>query len=227
MLPRSHFPRPLIAIIGLSLAGLLAGCSATTTPPPSAVQSTRAATSSEAPSASLPGAASSGPSDRPEPSVDSHGVPELEALLPAKVGDIPLERVSLTGSDFYSTGTAQTRSRLDELLARLGKSVSDLSVADAGDPRRLAVIEVGAFRVAGAGSTQLLSEWVASNQAVSPSRIKVSNVTIDGRSLTKLVDSGRPVGGTIHVFVKDDIVFLVDADDPVLLKSALAQLPRP
>lgn len=226
MLPRIHYP-PLIAVIGLSLAGLLAGCSATVTPSASVAPPTGAATPSETPAASPPGAASPGPSDSPEPSVNGHGVPELEALLPAKVGDVALERVSLTGSDFYLTGTAKTRSRLDDLLARLGKKISDLTVADAGDPRRLAIIEVGAFRVAGAGSAQLLSEWVASNQSVSPSRIKVSNVTIDGRALTKLVDSGRPVGGTIHAFVKGDIVFLVDADDPALLSSALAQLPKP
>ena len=154
-------------------------------------------------------------------------MPELEALLPATVGSVVLERLSLSGPDFYSTGTPATRTRLDDMLAKLGKTVSDLTVADAGDPTGIAVLEVGAFRVAGADSARLLAEWVASNQATSPGRIQVSNVTLDGRALTRLVDTGRPVGGTIHAFVKGDVIFLVDADDPALLSSALAQLPKP
>jgi hypothetical protein len=68
---------------------------------------------------------------------------------------------------------------------------------------------------------------VASNQATSPGRIQVSVVTVDGRSLTRLVDAGRPVGGTIHAFVKSDVIFLVAADDPALLSGALAYLPTP
>ena len=111
---------------------------------------------------------------------------------PERVGDVALQRLSLAGRDFYLTGTDETRGRLDDMLAKLGKTVSDLSVADAGDPTGIAVLEVGAFRVAGADSTRLLAEWVASNQATSPGRVQVSNVTLDGRALTRLVDTGRP-----------------------------------
>lgn len=231
---RTHSPTPLAASIGLiALVGLLAACAGTFGPPAFPAPTTSPSVPATAPSASAPGAPSSGavasdsPSDSPEPSVDAHGVPDLEALLPAKVGNVVLERLSLSGHDFYSTGTAETQGRLDDMLSKLGKTVSDLTVADAGDPTGIAVLEVGAFRVAGADSAQLLSEWVASNQAASPGRIQVSNVTVDGRALTKLLDTGRPVGGTIHAFVKGDVIFLVDADDPTLLSSALAQLPKP
>lgn len=224
MHPRTHSQTHPIAVVGvIALAGLLAACA-----PAFPTPSTGAPTPTLAPSASPSVAASpAGPSESPEPSVDSHAVPELEALLPVKVGDVALERLSLTGPDFYSTGTDETRGRLDEMLTNLGKTVSDLSVADAGDPTGIAVLEVGAFRVAGADSTQLLAEWVASNQAAGAGRIQVSNVTLDGRALTKLVDTGRPIGGTIHAFVKGDVIFLVDADDQALLSSALAQLPTP
>ncbi len=172
-------------------------------------------------------APSGGPSDSPEPSVDSHGVPELEALLPAKVGDVALERLSLSGKDFYSTGTPATQARLDTFLKSLGKTVADLRVGDAGDPTGKAVIEVGAFQVLGTKSDQLLSEWVASTQAASPGHISVSNTTIDGRALTKLIDGTRDVGGTTYAFAKGDIVFLVNADDAALVSSALDQLPKP
>ena len=230
---RSHSPTPLIAVVGLIvLIGLLAACAGTFGPPAFATPSMASSAPTAAPSASLSAGASSGgpsfgPSDGTQPSVDSHAVPELEALLPAKVGDVALTRLSLAGRDFYSTGTDETRARLDDMLAKLGKTVSDLSVADAGDPTGIAVLEVGAFRIAGADSTRLLAEWVASNQGTSPGRVQVSNVTLDGRALTRLVDTGRPVGGTINAFVKGDIIFLVDADDPALLSKALAQLPTP
>ena len=88
--------------------------------------------------------------DTPTPSVNNHGVPALEALLPAKVGAVALERLSLTGPDFYSLGTDATRAQLDTMLAKLGKKVTDLTVGDAGDPSGLTVIEIGAFRVAAA-----------------------------------------------------------------------------
>jgi hypothetical protein len=154
-------------------------------------------------------------------------VPALEALLPAKVGDVPLERLSLRGADFYALGTDDTRSQLDAMLTALGKTVADLTVADAGDPSGRTVLEIGAFRVSGAKPAQLLSEWVASNQASSPGNITVSNETVDGRRLTKLVDRTRDVGATTRAYAKGDIIFLIGADDPALVSAALAQLPTP
>ncbi len=125
-------------------------------------------------------------------------MPELEALLPASVAGIDLERLSITGPDFYKTGTDVNRSQLDELLKNLGKTVADLSVADAGDPTGRAVFELGIFRVAGATPAQLLSEWVAFDQAAKPGRIKVTSR--DGRrtrpsprsSIRASPSAGRP-----------------------------------
>ena len=197
-----------------------------------AVSPTPSASASPQPSAPAsvaPSSASVPPSsapENPEPSVGRHGVPELEALLPASVGNVQLERVSLTGPDFYALGTADTQGQLNALLAALGKTTADLSVADAGDPTGRAILEIGAFRVAGASSTKLLSEWVASNQASNPGHISVTSETIDGRTLTKLVDATRDVGGTTRAFVKGDTIFLVAADDPALVSAALAQLPK-
>lgn len=143
------------------------------------------------------------------------------------VGKIALERLSLTGKDFYAFGAPESQKRLDTFLGSLGKTVADLRVGDAGDPTGLAVLEVGAFQVVGTQPTQLLSEWVASNQAAKPGAIIVTNTTIDGRQVTKLVDGTRQIGATTYVFAKGDTLFLVGADDPALVSSALAQLPKP
>jgi hypothetical protein len=204
---------------------LAVACGASASPVPSAPAGQPASSASLPPSSASPGSASA--SDSPEPSVDQHGVPALEALLPASVGTVQLERISLTGPDFYALGTAETQAQLNTMLEALGKTTADLSVADAGDPSGRAILELGVFRVAGAQSLQLLSEWVASNQASNPGHVSVANETIDGRALTKLVDSTHDVGGTIRAFVKGDTIYLVKADDPALLTAALAQLPKP
>ena len=193
---------------------------------PSASASSQALASAPA---SLPPSGSSLPSasDTPEPSVNRHGVPDLEALLPASVGNVQLERLSLTGPDFYALGTPDTQGQLNAMLKALGKTTADLSVGDAGDPTGRAILEIGVFRVAGAESSKLLAQWIASNEASSPGRISVTNETIDGRALTKLVDATRDVGGTTRAFVQGDTIFLVKADDPAFVSDALAQLPKP
>jgi len=199
---------------------LVVACgSSAVTPGPSTVASPGSSTPASIPPSSAPGT--------PEPSVDAHGAQDLEALLPARVGGVALERRSLTGPDFYALGTPETQERLDAMLARIGESVADLTVADAYDPRALTILEVGAFRVAGAEPAQLLAEWVASNQASNPGRILVTNETVDGRALTKLVDSTREVGGTTRAFVIGDTIYLVGADDQAIVSDALAQLPKP
>ena len=224
-------PAAIAGVAALTIGLLLAACSAGSA---QNAQTSRPATAQAAPPSGAPpvssavgSPSSAAPTDSPEPSVDSHGVPALEKLLPAKVGSVALERLSLRGPDFYALGTPTTQSQLDAMLKNLGKTVADLSVADAGDPTGLTVVEVGAFRVAGAKPDQLLSEWVASQQASNPGNITVSNEQIDGRTVTKLVDQTRDQGSTTRAFVKDDVIFLVNADDPALVASALDQLPRP
>jgi len=210
----------------LVLAAAIAACGTSSgTPLPTAPAMSPASPTA---SASVPATppASLAP-ETPEPSVDRHGVPELEAFLPASAGGVALERLSLTGADFYALGTSGSRARLDAMLKALGRTLADLSVADAGDPTGKIVLEVGVFRVAGSEPARLLSEWVASSQAVKPGLIAVTSETLDGRRLTKLVDATRPVGGSTYAWAIGDTIFIVAADDPALLSSALAHLPKP
>ncbi len=229
--PRSS---AVVALAALSIAGLVvAACgnaSVTSVAGPiSSADASPVAVASAPPASADPGSAvpAASPTDSPEPSIDRHAVPTLEALLPTTVGGIDLERLSIRGPDFYKTGSDVNRSQLDELLKNLGKTVDDLNVADAGDPTGKAVFEIGIFQVAGAKPDQLLSEWVAFDQAAKPGRITAAPVTVDGRALTKIVDSSIDVGGTAHAFVVGDTIYLVKADDPNLLSAALAALPKP
>lgn len=224
----SHSPVRLVGLASLVLLAVVAACgTSSASPAPTAQASLPPASPAPPASALASGVPASLAPETPEPSVDRHGVPELEALLPASVGGVALVRLSLTGADFHALGTNDSRARLDDMLKNLGRTLADLAVADAGDPTGRAVLEVGVLRVAGSEPARLLSEWAASNQAVKPGQIVVTSATIDGRRLTKLVDSTRPVGGSTYAFAIGDTIFLVAADDPALLSSALAQLPRP
>jgi hypothetical protein len=222
-------PAGLAAIGAIALALAACGSAAVSAPIGSAVSSGP----STSPSAAVSGpAASTGgpatmPADTPGPSVDPHEVPDLEALLPATVGGIQMETLSLSGADFYLGGNDQSRPQLDGLLARLGKAIGDVTVADAGDPTGKAVLDVGILRVAGVSSDRLLAEWIASWEASKPGQVTHAAATVGGRTLTQLVDASRPVGGRTYAFAKGDMLFLVEADDLALVSSALAQLPTP
>ena len=215
----------VLAIVAAACGG--SGPAQVTTPAPSSAAPPTSASSSSPTSNNQTAAQPSAAPETPEPSVDAHGVPTLEALLPHTVGTVALEVRSLTGGDFYVLGTEQTRDQLDAMLANLDKAVTDLTVADAYDPTGRAVLEVGAFRVAGANPDRLLAEWVAATQASKPGKVSVSKATVDGRVVTKLVDSTVEVGGTTYAFAKGDTIFLVAAADPAIASAALSQLPKP
>lgn len=189
----------LVAAIGL------VGCGATATPSPSP---------SPAPSTE--------PSATPEPSVDLHGAPDLEARLVGEVGGVELTSVSLTGPDVLATGSAEGREQLLGLLGALGRTADDLTVAQAYDPAGALVFQQGLFRVAGADPTELLTLWVASQQAATQDRVRVSNTTVDGVDLTLIEDPTRPVGGRTYAFADGDTLVLILADDEALLSEALA-----
>jgi hypothetical protein len=197
----------LVAAIGLT-AGL-AGCGATTTPSPS-------------PSASPSPVPSTAASATPEPSLDLHGAPDLEARLVDEVGGVEMTSVSLTGPDVLASGGAEGREQLLGLLDALGRTVDDLTVAQAHDPAGALVFQQGLFRVAGADPTELLTLWVAAQQAATQNRVRVSNTTVDGVDLTLVEDPTRPVGGRTYAFADGDILVLILADDEALLSEALA-----
>ncbi len=223
MTPRPTRVPAAVVLVAAVLAVSLATCGSSTSTAPGAPSATPGASGADVGS----GAPQGQPTDTPEPSVDRHGAVALEALLPDSIAGIALERVSLTGPDFYALGTDTTRKQLDSMLKELGKTVADLSVGDAGDPTGKAVLELGAFRVAGSAPVELLSAWVAARQAAGGGKIGVTNVTIAGRAVTKLVDPARPVGGVTYAYARGDTVLLMAADDASYLSEAIGKLPAP
>jgi len=204
---------------GAALVTVLAACGATASPAPSS----SADPSSGAAASASP---SNGPvaSPTPVPSVDSHGASDLEARLPDEIGGVALSKVSLTGADFMKLGDEAGQAQMTAFLAELGRTAGNLTVAEAYDPAGVLVFKEGLFRVAEADPVQLLDLWVASQQAATSNRLQVSNSTVAGRSVTRLTDPTREVGGTTYAFADGDTLWLIAADDTTLLEEALGKV---
>jgi hypothetical protein len=200
----------------LPLALLLAACGANGAAPSSAA--------SPSLSTGLTPLGSAGPSESPAPSVNLHGATDLEARLPDQIGGTTLTKVSLTGADFLATGSTTSQGQLETMLSGLGKTTSDLSLAEEGDPSGYLVLQVGLLRVAGAPSVPLLTAWVASQQAATGNKLQVSTQTVGSTQLTKLVDPSRPVGGSTYAWAIGDTIALVRADDQKLVEEAVGKL---
>jgi predicted small lipoprotein YifL len=205
------------ALAVLPLVLVLAACGATG-PSPSSAASPSASAGAQSP------AVSAGASDSPAPSVDLHGATDLEARLPDQIGGTTLTKVSLKGADFLSTGSSAEQGGLETMLKGLGKTTSDLSLAQEGDPSGYLVLQVGLFRVAGAASAPLLAAWVASQQAATGNTLQVSTETVSGTQVTKLTDPTKPVGGSTYAWAIGDTIALVRADDPKLLDEAVSKV---
>ena len=157
----------------------------------------------------------------PAPTPCDHCAPDLEALLPTRIGSTALTLNSYDGPDFAATGTPANRQQLDTLLARLGKTENDLSVAQATDPTATLAFQEGIFRVSGVDPIVLRDGWVAAQQQASP-RISVTTVDIAGQHIERLSTTGVVSEGVTYVVPRGDMLYLILADDPVLVKQAIS-----
>lgn len=157
----------------------------------------------------------------PPPTPCDHCAPDLEKLLPTRIGSTDLTTSSYDGADFAATGSATNRQQLDTLLARLGKSEADLFVAEATDPTGALVFQDGIFQVRGADPTALRDGWVAAQQQANP-RISVDTTSIDGQPVIRLSTTGSVSGGVTYVVSRGDSLYLILADDQSLVQQAIS-----
>jgi hypothetical protein len=149
----------------------------------------------------------------------SHVAPDLEALLPAKVGGKKLRKGSTTGAVVFG-GNAFGRV-MTSFLAKHGKRPSDLRFANAQTSSRKFQIELGVFQVHGLPGSTLRQAIVESSRPGAP-ELKTSSATLSGKPVTKLV---YPGGSTLYLYAHDDLVFYVGTQDEALAGTILAMFP--
>lgn len=183
--------------------------------------------------AATPSAEASG-SEVALPSIDlPHNAAELEALLPDKVGDVPMVKTSSTGKDFV-TNDAQDNKEFTDFLSRLGASLDDVSVATASpdfqsnpelaaDPSKFTL--VFAFRVAGANSDRLQTELETAMASGSSGTVDWAQKNIGGKNVDVAALDDAQAGGTTYVYTFQDITFAVIAASEQNAATVLSHLP--
>jgi hypothetical protein len=236
--------RARVALVAASLALIVAACGSSSASPgasptstgPTAAPANTAATAatpapamSEAPatdapateaaaspamSEAPPAGASDAPSDAPGASFQLPSTAkDLEALLPDEYGGTKLMKFSMSGAEAagQSEETAQ-------VLASVGKSLADLSIAGAssqsGDVVFLAV------RVAGADEGAMKRVFVASAQQAGEN---LQQISLGGRDIFKNASTDGQGGS--YFYVRGDTAFGVTAPDDATAAKAIALLP--
>jgi hypothetical protein len=147
-----------------------------------------------------------------------HADPALEALLPTTLGGVTLTAESQAGTEL-STNSAP----FDAFLADLGKTRADFSLASAYATDLKA--EIGAWRVKGASSAQMLPGFKKAVQGSSTTPLAVAEETLAGRTVTRIGDKGQLTRGPIYVYAHGDSLLFVETPERALAEEAIGKLP--
>ena len=152
---------------------------------------------------------------------ESPAAPELEAAIPAAVGDVQLQTDSLTGDEVL--GEDPGARAITAALRADGHTPADLLVAYASDETGTSDLSITGLAVEGMGEKAMrklaLEAWLPSTSA----GVTTQAVTVGDRDVTR-VDYGD--GGPIdYVLASDGTVFIVSTADQALAAEALKALP--
>lgn len=221
----------LSALVAAVAVGCSAGTPAGTHPTstaapvagPTVAPGTPAPAFGESPGVATAGAATDMPSAEPSSGLPSRGIPsftadqDLEAVLPASVNRVTLQKQSLRGSDLPESN------ELKAVLGRLGATADDVSFAVAAPATGTSGPTISATRVAGIDAQRVIAEIVASEEA-KDSTLKASPATLGGKQVTVVAAPDADVSDAIYLYGAGDIAFQVEGPDQQWVEAALAAL---
>jgi hypothetical protein len=176
------------------------------------------------------GPSSSGPAGSelpiPQPSgsdsaeASAPAAPELEALIPTKVGSTTLTVQSATASDVL--GTDPNSRALAAVVRSLGANPTDLQIAQAYDETNTVDLSIIGFRLAKSDGAKLKTAVIDTWLSAGAAGVKRTDVQLSGKTFTK-IDYGD--AGTIeYVYGGPDYVIVVDTADVTLATDVASQL---
>jgi len=124
-----------------------------------------------------------------------HAAVDLEKLIPSPIGGLPVQVLSMSGSQFASSGSDNS---IAQALGQLGKQPSDLSVAFGSN----AYATIFAFQVKGVPGSTVLDAF----KAASPQTTNVTEVNLGGKTVQKIVDAS---GDATYIYTVNDVIFTV------------------
>ena len=167
------------------------------------------------------GLSSPGASESPLPSESAAAAPELESMLPTKVGDTTLTIESALGTTIL--GSDQGSRAITAALRTAGKQPDDLRVAQAYDPTGTADLSILAVRVIGMDQAALKSLVMESWLAASGAGVKEDTVTLAGKTFTR-IDYGDE-GSKNYLLGESDRILIIETADADVAVQAAAALP--
>ncbi len=150
----------------------------------------------------------------------SHAGPELEAMLPTEVRGLRLTITSVAARDLAGT---PAEASLTELAQRVGRPLSDLTLAAAVDSTGQLAGGINAMRLRSGSGAELLQTIVAIEQSNVPS--EVSTDVLGGREVTRLTQrkNGRTI--TRYLLASGEVVFVVLSPDQATAIEFIEALP--
>lgn len=150
----------------------------------------------------------------------------LEALVPPTLAGLRLdENLRLaTGEELAAVMSPEETAVLEEAFAANGASFADyvaaatwLPVADTD------IVVIQAHRIAGVPAAETIDAWVEilSMHTTEP---EVSEGSVAGREITLMSDAANAAAPLLHLFPADDVVWMMWADDQLLVEEAMDQV---
>lgn len=192
----------LLAILLAACGGAASSPTATATPEPTPTPVPTPADTDGPPAAS--------------PGEDVNQDPDLEARLPDQIGDIPLQKFSVAGSEFLEQADDEFRDFLD----RLSANPEDIAVAVAVSMSQEVQVGIFAFRVGGADEDRLVEEFQRSIEEDATSGVTWEERSVGGRDVQVATDPEAPEQ-RIYLWADGDTIFFVTSPDEALAEEAI------
>jgi hypothetical protein len=169
-----------------------------------------------------PEATTAGPSGVALPSLPS-SAKDLEALIPDKVGDIALQKLSMQGDEFVSSGGATKET--EKFLEGLGVDTDAVAVAagfgsaaETGD-----ALVVFVFRAEGAGTDRLVTVFKEALDSDRSEPLAWEGADVGGKQVERATDPEQ--AGQVYLYAQGDVLFYLAATREEDAAEALETLP--
>lgn len=148
---------------------------------------------------------------------------DLEALIPSEIGDITLQKFSMQGDEFVSSGGATEETQ--QFLEGLGVDTDAVAVAagfgsatGSGD-----ALVVFIFRAEGAGTDRLLTVFKEALDSDREDPLAWESASVGGKQVERATDAEQE--GQVYLYAKGDVLFYLAATRQDDAAEALRALP--
>jgi hypothetical protein len=207
--------RTLAAVAAILLALLSTACGQASNP-----SSSGRATSPSPP----PAVAPSRPAVTATPDLFPSSPEALMALIPDEVGDVALQKLSMRGNEFVSSGSATEETQ--QFLSGIGVSADQVAVAAgfgaSADTSNVLVVFI--FRAEGATTDRLVQGFKDATQARREAPMEWRAIERGGKRIEMAADPAQ-ANQAIYLYASGDVLVFVAATDEAQAAEALAAIP--